>query len=174
MLYFNSSALLDSKSKSTLMEVIRIMKSQGSLIFFDVNLPLPLWYSSEEAKSFLKEAFAVSNFIELTQHELDFLCGIEQNAMGNKKFVHRSRKRLEEFWHDSLEVLFVTNGTSGVSYYTKENDQYFVGTEDIQIEPSSCEMSASGDALVAGIYMSLFFFFLFLILMSVGTTHPAK
>lgn len=167
MLYFNSSALLDPKSKSTLMEVIRIMKSQGNLIFFDVNLPMPLWHSPEEAKSFLKEAFAVSNFIELTQQELDYLCGIERNVMERKrdvKFVHRSRKRLEEFWHDGLEVLFVTNGTSGVSYYTKEDDHYFVGTEDVQIEPSSCEMSASGDALVAGIHISSlvpFFFLLF-------------
>ncbi|KAJ4779901.1 Fructokinase-2 [Rhynchospora pubera] len=157
MLYFNSSALLDPNSKSTVMEVIKIMKSQGSLIFFDLNLPLLLWHSPKETKSLLKESFAVSNFIEMTQQELDFLCGIKQNVMENEyvKFVHRSREEVEEVWHDGLEVLFVTNGTSMISYYTKERDGFIRGTEDVPIKPSGCEMSASGDAVVAALMKML-------------------
>ncbi|KAJ1688692.1 hypothetical protein LUZ63_012847 [Rhynchospora breviuscula] len=153
MLYFNSSALLDPNSKSTVMKVIKIMKSQGSLIFFDLNLPLLLWHSPKEAKSLLKESFAVSNFIEMTQQELDFLCGIKQNVMENEdvKFAHRTREEVKEVWHDGLEVLFVTNGTSMISYYTKERDGFVRGTEDVPIRPSSCEMSASGDAVVAAL-----------------------
>ncbi|KAJ3684053.1 hypothetical protein LUZ61_013217 [Rhynchospora tenuis] len=157
MLYFNSSALLDPNSKSTVMEVIKIMKSQGSLIFFDLNLPLLLWHSPKEAKSLLKESFAVSNFIEMTQQELDFLCGFKQHVMENEdvKFVHRSREEVKEVWHDSLEVLFVTNGTSMISYYTKERDGFVRGTEDVPIETSNCEMAASGDAVVAALMKML-------------------
>ena len=49
-----------------------------------------------------------------------------------------------------LKVLFVTNGTSKILYYTKEHNGAVLGMEDAPISPFTQGLSASGDGIVAG------------------------
>jgi sugar/nucleoside kinase (ribokinase family) len=49
MLYFNSSTLLEPSTQSSLLKAIDVSKKFGGVIFFDLNLPLPLWSSSKES-----------------------------------------------------------------------------------------------------------------------------
>uniref|UniRef100_A0A1J3JT97 Fructokinase-like 2, chloroplastic n=1 Tax=Noccaea caerulescens TaxID=107243 RepID=A0A1J3JT97_NOCCA len=161
MFYFSTHSLLDKKMMSTTLQAIKISKQLGNVIFYDLNLPLPLWQSSEETKSFVQEVWDLADIIEVTKQELEFLCGIEPteefDTRNNdiSKFVHYEPETVEPLWHENLKVLFVTNGTSKIHYYTKEHNGAVLGMEDAPITPFTRDMSASGDGIVAGLIRML-------------------
>lgn len=156
MFYFNSFSLLDRKMKTSTLQAIKISKQFGGLIFFDLNLPLPLWHSLEETQPIIQEALELADIIEVTKQELEFLCRIEPverfdtKDNDRSKFVHYSPDTISPVLHNNLQVLFVTNGTSKVHYYTKEHNGSVLGMEDPPITPFTSDMSAAGDGLVAG------------------------
>ena len=164
MFYFNTSSLLDQNMASTTLQAIKISKKLGGVIFYDLNLPLPLWHSDQETKMFIKQAWNLANIIEVTKQELEFLCGIKPTENfdtkdNNKsKFVHYDPEVVGPLWHGNLKVLFVTNGTSKIHYYTKEQHGAVHGMEDAPITPFTCDMSASGDGIVAGSLLFLLFY----------------
>jgi len=156
MFYYNSTALLEPTTQSSLLKAIDVSKKFGGIIFFDLNLPLPLWSSSKETMSLIKEAWEAADIIEVTKQELEFLCDIkpsekfDTNDNDKSKFTHYSPEVIMKLWHDNLKVLFVTNGTSKIHYYTEKHNGWVCGTEDAPITPFTSEMSQSGDAIVAG------------------------
>ena len=97
------------------------------------------------------------------EQELEFLCGIkaseEFDTKNNdtSKFVHYKPEVIAPLWHENLKVLFVTNGTSKIHYYTEEHNGAINGMEDPPITPFTCDMSASGDGIVAGKIFSCYF-----------------
>ncbi|CAL4934676.1 unnamed protein product [Urochloa decumbens] len=161
MFYYNSSALLEPTTQSSLLKAIEVSKKFGGMIFFDLNLPLPLWSSSKETKSLIKEAWEAADIIEVTKQELVFLCGIKPSEKfdtddnDKSKFIHYSPDVIMKLWHDNLKVLFVTNGTSKIHYYTEKHNGWVRGTEDAPITPFTSEMSQSGDAIVAALMRML-------------------
>ncbi|CAL4917846.1 unnamed protein product [Urochloa decumbens] len=161
MFYYNSSALLEPTTQSSLLKAIEVSKKFGGIIFFDLNLPLPLWSSNKETKSLIKEAWEAADIIEVTKQELEFLCGIkpsekfDTNDNDKSKFTHYSPEVIMKLWHDNLKVLFVTNGTSKIHYYTEKQNGWVRGTEDAPITPFTSEMSQSGDAIVAALMRML-------------------
>ncbi|OVA14587.1 Carbohydrate kinase PfkB [Macleaya cordata] len=161
MFYFNSSSLLDKDMRSTTLRAIRISRKLGAVIFFDLNLPLPLWKSAEETKMFIQQAWNLSDIIEVTKQELEFLCGIEPSEKfdttdnDKSKFIHHKPEVIMPLWHENLKVLFVTNGTSKIHYYTEKYNGSVHGMEDPPITPFTCDMSASGDGIVAGLMRML-------------------
>ncbi|KAL0336556.1 UNVERIFIED_CONTAM: Fructokinase-like 2, chloroplastic [Sesamum radiatum] len=161
MFYFNTFSLLDRNMRSTTLQAIKIAKKLGNVVFYDLNLPLPLWQSSEETKMFIQKAWDLSDIIEVTKQELEFLCGItpsenfDTRDNDRSKFAHYSPEVVSKLWHDDLKVLFVTNGTSKIHYYTKEHNGAVHGMEDAPLTPYTSDMSASGDGIVAGILRML-------------------
>ncbi|KAL0358203.1 UNVERIFIED_CONTAM: Fructokinase-like 2, chloroplastic [Sesamum calycinum] len=161
MFYFNTFSLLDRNMRSTTLQAIKIAKKLGNVVFYDLNLPLPLWQSSEETKMFIQKAWDLSDIIEVTKQELEFLCGItpsenfDTRDNDRSKFVHYSPEVVSKLWHDDLKVLFVTNGTSKIHYYTKAHNGAVHGMEDAPLTPYTSDMSASGDGIVAGILRML-------------------
>lgn len=161
MFYFSTHSLLDPNMRSTTLQAIKISKKLGGVIFYDVNLPLPLWHSSEEAKSFIQQVWNLADIIEVTKQELEFLCGImpseEFDTKNNDKvkFIHYKPEVVEPLWHENLKVLFVTNGTSKIHYYTREHDGAVRGMEDPHLTPLTRDMSASGDGIVAALLRML-------------------
>ncbi|KAK9164790.1 hypothetical protein Syun_005692 [Stephania yunnanensis] len=161
MFYFNSSSLLNSDMRLTTLRAIRISKRLGGVIFFDLNLPFPLWKSGEEAKIFIQQAWNLADIIEVTQAELEFLCGIEPSYKfdskdnDKSKFIHYEPEVVKSLWHENLKVLFVTNGTSKIHYYTEKHHGSVHGMEDAPITPFTSDMSASGDGIVAGLMRML-------------------
>lgn len=156
MFYFNTFSLLDRNMRSTTLQAIKIAKKLGNVIFYDVNIPFPLWQSNEETKMFIQRFWNLSDIIEVTKQELEFLCGItptERFDTGDNdrsKFTHYPPEVVSQLWHENLKVLFVTNGTSKIHYYTKEHNGAVLGMEDAPITPYTSDMSASGDGIVAG------------------------
>lgn len=161
MFYFNTSSLLDQNMASTTFRAIKISKKLGGVIFYDLNLPLPLWQSGQETKNFIQQAWNLADIIEVTKQELEFICGIKSTENfdtkdnNNSKFVHYDPVVVGPLWHENLKVLFVTNGTSKIHFYTKEENGAVHGMEDAPITPFTCDMSASGDGIVAGLMRML-------------------
>lgn len=161
MFYFSTHSLLDRNMRSTTLQAIKISKKLGGVIFYDVNLPLPLWHSLEETKIFIQQVWKLADIIEVTKQELEFLCGIKPTEEfdtknnASSKFVHYQPEVVAPLWHENLKVLFVTNGTSKIHYYTEEHNGAIKGMEDAPITPFTGDMSASGDGIVAALMRRL-------------------
>lgn len=156
MFYFSTHSLLDQNMRLTTMKAIKIARKLGGVIFYDLNLPLPLWHSCDETKNFIQQVWNLADIIEVTKQELEFLCGIQPSEEfdtrnnDSSKFVHYEPEVIKPLWHENLKVLFVTNGTSKIHYYTEEHDGAILGMEDPPVTPFTSDMSASGDGIVAG------------------------
>lgn len=161
MFYFNTFSFLEPKMRSTALQAIKISKKFGGVIFYDLNLPLPLWESGEETKMFIQQAWDLADIIEVTKQELEFLSGIDPSEKFDtkdnhrSKFVHYEPEVVAPLWHENLKVLFVTNGSSKIHYYTKEQNGAVLGMEDAPITPYTRDMSATGDGIVAGLLKML-------------------
>ncbi|CAN4124617.1 unnamed protein product [Withania somnifera] len=161
MFYFNSFSLLDPNMRLTTLRATKISKKLGGVVFYDLNLPSPLWESGEKAKTFIQEARNLADIIEVTKQELEFLCGIEPSERfdtkdnDRSKFTHYPPEVIAPLWHENLKVLLVTNGTSKIHYYTKEHNGAVLGMEDVPLTPYTSDMSASGDGIIAGIIRML-------------------
>ncbi|XP_039141079.1 fructokinase-like 2, chloroplastic isoform X2 [Dioscorea cayenensis subsp. rotundata] len=161
MFYFNSTALLDPNMRFTTMQAVKAFRKLGGVVFFDLNLPMPLWHSSEETKAFIQQAWNSADVVEVTKKELEFLCGIQPSEKfdtednDKSKFTHYAPELVKPLWHENLKVLFMTNGTSKIHYYTEEVNGSVHGMEDAPITPFTGDMSASGDAIVAALMRML-------------------
>uniref|UniRef100_M1BTG0 Fructokinase 1 n=1 Tax=Solanum tuberosum TaxID=4113 RepID=M1BTG0_SOLTU len=172
MFHFNSEVLTSSSMRSTLFKAITLSKKFGGLIFFDLNLPLPLWRSRDETRDLIKKAWQQANIIEVSRQELEFLLDEEhyerkrnyrpqyfaenyEQTKQRRNYYHYTPEEIAPLWHDGLKLLFVTDGTLRIHYYTPSFDGVVVGTEDVLITPFTCDRTGSGDAVVAGIMRKL-------------------
>lgn len=158
--------------RSTLFRAIKISKKFGGLIFFDPNLPLPLWRSRDGTWEVIKRAWEEADIIEVSRQELEFLLDEDfyerkrnyrpqyyaenfEQTKNRRDYHHYTREEVSPLWHDKLKLLFVTDGTLRIHYYSPEFDGAVVGTEDALITPFTCDRTGSGDAVVAGILRKL-------------------
>lgn len=172
MFHFNSEVLTSSSMHSTLFKAITLSKKFGGLVFFDLNLPLPLWRSRDETRHLIKEAWQQANIIEVSRQELEFLLDEDhyerkknyrpqyfaetyEQTKQRRNYYHYTPEEIAPLWHDGLKLLFVTDGTLRIHYYSPSFDGVVVGTEDVLITPFTCDRTGSGDAVVAGIMRKL-------------------
>ncbi|XP_073525940.1 uncharacterized protein [Phyllobates terribilis] len=161
MFYLCTHSLLDQNMRKSTLRALKIAKKLGCTIFYDLNLPLPLWKSYDETISLILQVWDMADIIEVTKQELEFLCGITPSENFDtkdnhpSKFKHYDPEVIAPLWHENLKVLFVTNGTSRIHYYTKEQDGSVLGMEDAPITPYTSDMSASGDGIVAALMRML-------------------
>ncbi|KAL2229517.1 fructokinase-like 1, chloroplastic [Sesamum indicum] len=170
--HFNSEVLTSTSMRSTLFKALAWSKKFGGLVFFDLNLPLPLWKSRDETREVIKEAWEQADIIEVTKQELEFLLDEEyyerrrnyrpqyyaesyEQTKNRRDYYHYAREEILPLWHDQLKFLFVTDGTLRIHYYSPSFDGVVVGTEDVLITPFTCDRTGSGDAVVAGIMRKL-------------------
>ncbi|KAF3795525.1 Fructokinase-like 1 [Nymphaea thermarum] len=170
--HFNSEVLTSPSMHAALFKAIRLSKKFGGYIFFDPNMPLPLWKSREEAWDVIKEAWNQANIIELTKQELEFLLDEEyyekkreyrpqyyaesyDQTKKRRDYYHYTREEISPLWHDNIKILFITDGLFRIHYYTPQFEGTVIGTEDVLITPFTCDRTGSGDALVAGIMRKL-------------------
>ncbi|XVE85724.1 hypothetical protein DITRI_Ditri17bG0113900 [Diplodiscus trichospermus] len=152
-----------------------MLKKLGGVIFYDVNLPLPLWCSDEQTKMFIQEAWNLADVIEVTKEEIEFLCGIEPKEEfdtknnDRSKFIHYDYEVAAPLWHENLKALFVTNGTCKIHYYTKEQNGAVHGMEDAPITLFFCDMYHLEMALLQ---LILFFWTKLSALLRMLTVHP--
>ncbi|XP_061336613.1 fructokinase-like 1, chloroplastic [Gastrolobium bilobum] len=170
--HFNSEVLICPSLESTLFRAIKWSKKFGGLVFFDLNLPLPLWRSRDETRELIRKAWNEANIIEVSRSELEFLLDEEfferkrnyrpqyyapsyEETKDRGEYYHYTAEEISPLWHGGLKFLFVTDGTIRIHYYTPSFDGSVVGTEDVLITPYTCDRTGSGDAVVAAILRKL-------------------
>uniref|UniRef100_A0A0E0FVT2 Carbohydrate kinase PfkB domain-containing protein n=1 Tax=Oryza nivara TaxID=4536 RepID=A0A0E0FVT2_ORYNI len=164
--HFNSEVLLTPSMEITLFRAIELSKKFGSKIFFDLNLPLPLWRSRDETKELINKAWNEADIIEVSRDELEFLLDHEyyQYKRANPpqyyldgfhltrnwpQYYHYTPEEIAPIWHDGIKLLLVTYGTLRIHYYTPKFHGCVIGTEDALITPYTTDRTGSGDAVVA-------------------------
>lgn len=157
---------------TALFKAISFSKKFGSLTFFDLNMPLPLWKSRDETRNLIKDAWNQADIVEVSRQELEFLLDEEyfekkrnykpqyysenyEQTKARRDYYHYTRDEISPLWHDGLKILFITDGTLRIHYYTPSFDGVVIGTEDVLITPYTCDRTGSGDAVVAGIMRKL-------------------
>lgn len=170
--HFTSEVLTSPSMNATLFRAIKWSKKFGSLIFFDLNMPLPLWRSRDETREMIKRAWDEAEIIEVSRQELEFLLDEDhyerkrnyrpqyfaenfEQTKDRRDYYHYTREEISPLWHDKLKFIFVTDGTLRIHYYAPEFDGVVVGTEDALITPFTCDRTGSGDAVVAAILRKL-------------------
>ncbi|GLT52677.1 hypothetical protein SLA2020_260020 [Shorea laevis] len=170
--HFNSEVLTSDSMQSAIFKAIACSKKFGGHIFFDLNLPLPLWRSRDKTREVIKKAWNKADIIEVSRQELEFLLDEEYYEMkrnyrpeyyaenyeqtkDRRDNYHYTREEISPLWHDGLKFLFVTDGTLRIHYYAPSFDGVVVGTEDVLISPFTCDRTGSGDAVVAAIMRKL-------------------
>ncbi|KAK3406879.1 hypothetical protein EUGRSUZ_K03004 [Eucalyptus grandis] len=170
--HFTSEVLTSPLMNVTLFRAIKWSKKFGSLIFFDLNMPLPLWRSRDETREMIKRAWDEAEIIEVSRQELEFLLDEDhyerkrnyrpqyfaenfEQTKDRRDYYHYTREEISPLWHDKLKFIFVTDGTLRIHYYAPEFDGVVVGTEDALITPFTCDRTGSGDAVVAAILRKL-------------------
>ncbi|TVU36490.1 hypothetical protein EJB05_18426, partial [Eragrostis curvula] len=166
MFHFNSEALLTPSMHDTLFRAIELSKKFGSKVFFDLNLPLPLWNSRDETKKVIDRAWKEADIIEVSRDELEFLLDHEYYEHKRNtppqyylegfhftrnwpQYYHYTPEEIAPIWHDGIKMLLVTYGTLRIHYYTPKFHGCVVGTEDALITPYTTDRTGSGDAVVA-------------------------
>ncbi|XP_020585751.1 fructokinase-like 1, chloroplastic [Phalaenopsis equestris] len=172
ILHFNSQILLSPAMQPALFKAIKWSRKFNGRIFFDLNLPLALWKSRDETKELIKRAWEESDLIEVSRQELEFLLDEEyyekkrnyrpqyysesyEQTRKIRDYYHYTPEEIAPIWHNRIKILFVTDGTLRIHYYTPKFDGAVVGTEDVLITPFTCDRTGSGDALVAAIMRKL-------------------
>ncbi|KAG6500920.1 fructokinase-like 1, chloroplastic [Zingiber officinale] len=170
--HFNSETLLSPAMHPALFRAIKLSKKYSSNVFFDLNLPLPLWKSRDKTQELIKEAWSKADLIEVSRSEMEFLLDEEyfekkrnyrpqyysediEQTYNRRSYHHYTREEIAPLWHDGIKILFVTDGTLRIHYYTPKFDGAVVGTEDVLITPFTCDRTGSGDAVVAAIMRKL-------------------
>ncbi|WOL02007.1 fructokinase-like 1, chloroplastic [Canna indica] len=170
--HFNSEILLSPAMHLALFRAIKLSKKYNNKVFFDLNLPLPLWRSRDETREVIMEAWNSADLIEVSRQEMEFLldeeyyerkrnyrpqyyCESYEQTKNRRDYHHYSREEIAPLWHDGIKILFVTDGTLRIHYYTPKFDGAVIGTEDVLITPFTCDRTGSGDAVVAAIMRKL-------------------
>ncbi|CAM6121534.1 unnamed protein product [Calypogeia fissa] len=169
---FTSFSLTSEPIRSTLFAAIKEAKRNDADIVFDVNLPLRYWRSVQDTRELIKAAWKESTIVEVTKHELEFILGekyyeelresgpqyfstsIEQTK--NRRYhYHYEPAEIAPLWHKKMKILFVTDGTFWIHYYTPTFHGKVAGTEDVLVTPFTCDRTGSGDAVMAAILRKL-------------------
>lgn len=104
----------------------------------------------------IRKAWNEAEIIEVSRQELEFLLDEEYYEKKRNytpqyyaESYEQTKRMRDPLWHDKIKLIFVTDGTLRIHYYTPKFDGAVVGTEDVLITPFTCDRTGSGDAVVA-------------------------
>jgi fructokinase len=137
--HFGSISLISDPFRSATLHALGVARAKGLLISYDPNLRMPLWPSPEAAKEGVKLAWPLAQLIKVSEEELAFLSGHEDLRTG-----------AYSLWHDSLQLLIVTQGQAGCTYFTANANGTVPG-----YKVEAVDTTGAGDAFVAGLLKGL-------------------
>jgi fructokinase len=132
--HYGSISLINEPSRSSTLTALRYAKESGALISYDPNLRLSLWPSVEAARTGILDAWHYANVIKVSEEELTFLSGEATPERGARSL-----------WSENLQLLIVTQGSAGCSYYTAAGSGHLPG-----FTVQAVDTTGAGDGFVAG------------------------
>lgn len=139
LVHFGSITLINDPARSATLHAVEIAKEAGCLISYDPNLRLPLWPSEAAATEGLLLGLSKANIVKISEDEVEFLTGI--------KDLDEARKAL---WHEDLQLMVVTRGSSGCYYFTAEHQG-----EVESFKVKAVDTTGAGDGFMAGLLQGL-------------------
>jgi fructokinase len=135
LLHFGTISMIGEPSRSATLRAIELARAAGCLISCDPNLRLALWPDAAAARAGMAEAIAEAEIVKLSDDEVEFLTGSRAPEAARAAF-----------WHDRLELMVVTRGMAGCSYFTKD----FAGAA-AGFSVTAVDATGAGDGFVAGL-----------------------
>ena len=133
--HFDSISLSSPQPCETALFAADLAKDMGKTISYDVNLRLPLWPSSDAAKSGIMEGLKRAEIVKLSDDELSFLTGhVTPEAVR------------EQIWHDGLKLAVLTLGEKGCLALTSKSE-LMVPSLNVDV----VDTTGAGDGFVAGL-----------------------
>lgn len=137
--HFGSISLIDEPSRTATIEAVRIARSGGALVSFDVNYRPSLWGRDSDPAGAIKEMLANVDLVKVNEFELVYLTGSDDLAA--------SSRNLLEF---GPALCVVTMGANG-SYFNAQSGDGRVPSFNVKtVDSIGC-----GDAFTAGLLSQL-------------------
>ncbi len=137
--HYGSISLIHEPSRGATLTALDHAKSNEALLSYDPNLRLSLWPSPDAARAGILDGWQHAEIIKVSEEELTFL--------SDKSTLERAARSL---WHDRLQLLVVTQGRAGCTYFTAEGRGYMPG---FAVRP--VDTTGAGDGFVAGMLAGL-------------------
>lgn len=140
-LYFTgiSLGILSDVDKEKLLDLVKQMKKQGTVIAFDPNYRKKLWSSIEEAARWITKAYEI--------------CDIAFPGVGDHKaiFGHLDHKEVYAYISQfNCNEIIIKSGANGVYGYVGKNDAYHV---PYKAATRAIDSTAAGDSF-SGTYLA--------------------
>ncbi|WP_156291302.1 carbohydrate kinase family protein [Oceanobacillus salinisoli] len=108
MLHFCSVDLIEADVKYAHEEAIRNIKEAQGLVFFDPNVRKNLWEDLNAYQKTIQSFLPYADVLKISEDELSFITGIENEE-----------EAIQSLLQEPNELLILTKGKDGVSFYTK-------------------------------------------------------
>jgi fructokinase len=138
-LHFGSLSLTDEPIRSASREAVRLTKSGGALVSFDVNYRPSLWPGGEAAVRQVEAILPEVDLVKLNETELVLLTGSEALESGARSLLDRG---------PSLCV--ITLGEKGSYYQSRAGGKFVLPFQVKTVDATGC-----GDAFIAGLLTRL-------------------
>ena len=122
VLHFCSVDLVDWPVRKAHERLITLAKERGVIVSFDPNVRLPLWETPEACQQAIREFLPLADIIKLSDEELEFVTGCEDEAEAAKKLLE-----------SNCRMLILTKGADGSSVYTRHAEAHIsaVSVDDV-------------------------------------------
>jgi fructokinase len=138
-LHYGSISMISEPSRSATLHAIEVARQAGCVISCDPNLRLPLWPDAASAREGLLHALSKAQIAKISDDELRFLTGSEQDSAAREKL-----------WHEGLQLMVITRGEAGCSYLTADLEG---SVASFEVNP--VDATGAGDGFVAGLLQGL-------------------
>jgi fructokinase len=139
ILHFGSISLISEPSRSATLHAVDLAEEQGLLVSYDPNLRLPLWPGEEEARAGILAGWRRAHLIKANFEEIVFLSGKKDLGEG-----------VAQLWHPNLNLVVVTQGRNGCTYFTQQSQGRIAG-----LRVRAIDTTGAGDGFTAGLLASV-------------------
>ena len=139
LFHFGSISLIGEPVRGATLHAVNKARESGCLISYDPNLRMSLWPDEEAAREGLLLGLSLANIVKISEDEAKFLSGFSDLD-----------KAVNKLWHDDLQLMVVTRGKNGCSYFTAD----FRGEVD-GFEVDAVDATGAGDGFVAGLLQGI-------------------
>jgi fructokinase len=137
--HYGSISLIHEPSRSATLTALTSARRNGALLSYDPNLRLSLWPSPDAARTGMLTGWQHAEIVKVSEEELLFL--------SRESTLERA---ISSLWHPHLQLLVVTQGKDGCTYFTSETTGHVPG-----FSVPTVDTTGAGDAFVAGMLSGL-------------------
>lgn len=141
ILHFGSVDLVDAPVKKAHEKAIHLARENGLIVSFDPNLRFGLWDSKEHLKETVCAFIPMADLIKMSEEELYFLSGLENE-----------KKAVSSFMTGSVKMILITKGEKGASLFLKDGS--FINSPGYRAK--AIDTTGAGDSFDGAFLYELF------------------